>query len=439
MTRPSGGSITRPLHSVTRPSSGITRPSTPQKPNMDRSGKDRPGNDKIPSLGMEGKKPGMDRSPGRVPDRISDRISDRIPGLDRRPGAPPKYGHHLPGMDRPERKPHEPYRPDRDMKKPYIPKYVHHDGRPDKHHLPPPPPKPRHHHYPQYYRPIIPALPLWYYPITRGYYPFRYSPVRYYAGWSPVYNPIYPWWITGGVNVGVGIYVPPRPVYYYPQEGNTYITNNYFEGQDEDLPGVVVQDNGVANVPPPPRKTSVLNQDLDLTAEEAPQAPAITKEQIDTAWKKIQEADTAFAANNLKEAMKGYQSVADSIPQMPDPWIRMAVASVAQGDYNSAMDAANRGMTLSTGWPCSPFSLDYMYQQNTDQKVADLSDLDTITASYPENSHLAFLTGMMFYFDGQAQKATIHLNESKRLLPDLEDFVNPMITNLEEAEKTQKK
>ena len=323
-----------------------------------------------------------------------------------------------------------------------VPKYVYYGDRHNNHYLP------SHvytNHRPVYYRPIIPVLPLWYYTMGAGYRPFYYNPGYYYDGWRPAYNPYYPWWITGGVSVGVGVYVPPRTAYYYPATsdydtaGNTTVINNIYMSSGDDGTSIVVDNNGQANIaPPPPPATSVLNSDMDLTApngEDSQQAPPITREQIDDAWKNMQIADSLFAANKVEDAMKTYQKIADDIPQMPDPWIRMAVGCVAQGDYNFAMDASNRGMTLSTGWPCSPFSLDYMYQQNARQKQEDLLALDTVAATYPDNSDLTFLTGMMYYFDGQTEKATAHLGKAKKLMPDLGDFVDPMLANLASAQE----
>ena len=281
-----------------------------------------------------------------------------------------------------------------------VPKYVYYGDRHNNHSIPTPVHVvPRH----VYCRPSFPLLPLWYHTMGVGYCPFYYSPGYYYAGWRPAYAPVYPWWIVGGVSVGVGVYVPPRTSYYYPETIVSY-----------------------------PATTVNL---IVLNDEEVPLAPPITRKQIDVVWTNMQNADGFFAANKLEEAMTTYQKIADEIPQMPDPWVRMTIGCVAQGDYNSAMDACNRAIILSTGWPCSPLSLDYMYQQNARQKAEDLALLDATAAMHPDNSDLAFLTGMMYYFDGQSAKAGSYLGKAKKLMPDLADFVDPMLANLAAAQK----
>lgn len=237
-----------------------------------------------------------------------------------------------------------------------------------------------------------------------GYYPFFYRPWYYRPGWYPVYDRIvYPWWIAGGVGVGTSVYIY-----------NDYTTDGYYLE-----PTPVAEITGQAQVPPPP----------------ANNAPAVTKEQIQDAWKKIEEADKTFAAGKYEDAMKQYQAVADAIPQMPDPWVRMAIAAIAEDDYEWAVEASTHGMTLATGWPASPFSLDYMYQANRDKKADDLKMLEAVVGANNQNSDIQFLAGMVYYFDGQTDAATRHLSQAKQMTPDLGDFVDPMLKNLEEAKK----
>ncbi len=254
----------------------------------------------------------------------------------------------------------------------------------------------------------MPPRPHWYYHMRPDYYPFYYNPWYYRPGWLPVYDAIiYPWWIVGGVRTGTCVYV--------------YNTNTYIPSDSYYLEPTA--GTGQAQLPPP--------DPVDNSA------PNITKEQIQDAWKKIQAADTTFAEGKYEDAMKQYQAVADAIPQMPDPWVRMTIAALAEDDFEWAVQASLHGMTLATGWPCSPFSLDYMYQQNREKKADDLKMLNAVVGANAQNSDIMFLAGMIYYFDGQKDEATRHLNLAKQMEPDLNDFVEPMIKNLDEAKAKQ--
>lgn len=220
--------------------------------------------------------------------------------------------------------------------------------------------------------------------------------------------------------------------YYYPPssvvvEQDIITINATPSAPAPAVPASAVPDNSGVQVPPPPERGA---------SEELPQ---LTKEQIDENWKILQAGDELFASGKTAEALKQYESAAKAVPQMPDPWVRLAIAQVSQRDYNTAMESCNRSMELSTSWPTSPFALDYMYRAQTTKKLNDLSVSELTVNQNAENSDLAFLVGTMFYFDGQLEKAEKYLNKAKELLPEFSHFTDPMLENLKKVDAESKK
>ncbi|MDO4582475.1 MAG: hypothetical protein Q4D62_00085 [Planctomycetia bacterium] len=421
---------------------------------------------------------GTGRPSSRPQSAVSSRpVSRPNPGMTSRPGTTvsnrPVSRPTLEMNDRPPQRPgsgstadrpgNRPSRPDYD-RPPQRPDYGRPSSRPD-YNRPPqysrpegyrPPSRPPYPHYaghqPHYHHPAPPPPPR---PAPRYYYP--YDPYRYY-GWGPVYRPYYPWWI-GAANFGAGFAmgytVGSRPLYYYypdyvvtPSTTTVVIENNTIV-QEEPVENEVIwnpPDDILEDVENPiweenvepvqvSKPVSVLNRDLNLSNNT--DLSKITKEMIDDSWKTIQEADTQFSAGEVREAIQGYNKVIDNVPVMPDPWFRLAFAEVSQKEYNAAMDHCLKGMELSRNWPASPFSLDYMYQENQTKKAEDLNFLEKTLRTAPDNSDLNMLAGMAFYSDGQSEKAVEYLTKAKNLMPDLVDFVDPMLKNIEESGKKE--
>ncbi|MDO4571464.1 MAG: tetratricopeptide repeat protein, partial [Planctomycetia bacterium] len=339
-----------------------------------------------------------------------------------RPGGRPSGDR--PSMDRPGGRPQPPGRPGENYR----------PGPRPPHFAPPPPPPPHHtHHGPGHYRPYY-----------RPYY--YYDPYRYHYGYAPIYRPVYPWWLDAayfgaGFAVGYSVRGDSSVYYYYPEsttssepvviDNSTIIIN---DGEDELFEPIPIDDRG----------RSILNDDLNLSEDavqdddsfllqDAPAAPSITKEDVDAAWKKIQEADEKFGKGEISEAISAYESVTEDLSLIPDPWFRLAFAESARNNYDKAMDHMNRGLELSRTWPASPFSLDYMYRGADERKETNLRTLQTATKNSPDNADLNLLTGLTLYSNGQTEEAKVYLENAGNLMPDLKEFVEPMLKNIEES------
>ncbi|MDO4575931.1 MAG: hypothetical protein Q4D98_12040 [Planctomycetia bacterium] len=272
------------------------------------------------------------------------------------------------------------------------------------------------------------------------------------------YRPVYPWWVGiaqfgAGLAIGYRMGAWEQPYYYYypeyvvPTNGQTVVYENNTTIVVQEPQGAVaaaepmeqpVLDSVLEPIPITQADTgqqSILRKDLNLSSDQ--NFTQITKEQIDDSWKTIQEADTLFAAGKSTEAVKNYRQVAEAMEGMPDPWFRLSVAEMSLKDYSSAMDNCLKGMEAAKQWPSSPFSLDYMYQGDQARKSADLAAMDRAVAASPDNSDLQLLAGVMYYSDGQTDKATASLQRAKAISADLETYVDPMLKNIEESGKIE--
>ncbi len=411
-----------------------------------------------------GRDPGRVDSPNRAPGRDPGRVDspNRAPGRDpgrvdspnRAPGRDP--GRDLGRVDGPGRVPsRDPGRADT-MRHPvpihpgkphpgFVPSAKPHPGQPHPGHWPgshsilPPPPSPffhAPHHRPHY-------LP---------YRPYFYDPVHFHAGWHPVYRPYYPWWIvdaaTFGAGYAIGYYVRNgEPVYYYyPDE--TVVDVEPAPAEDVILEEIPLPEETGALAEPEITEAadnsgSVLDESILTPVEGGGQSvienggteavsalPKVSRSEIDSAWLKIQDGDTAFSKGEMTEAIEKYSQVSEDLPSIPDSWFRLAYAESARGNYGVASEYAVKGMEASKIWPASPFSMDYVYQGANDRKRTNLVALETAARNAPNDGPLNFLAGLSFYSDGQNDKAAKYFKIAEKNSPELKEFTEPMLNEI---------
>ena len=317
---------------------------------------------------------------------------------------------------------------------------VAHPGHwPGSHSILPPPPSPffhAPHHRPHY-------LP---------YRPYFYDPVHFHAGWRPVYRPYYPWWIvdaaTFGAGYAIGYYVRNgEPVYYYyPDE--TVVDAEPAPAEDVILEEIPLPEETGALAEPEITEAadnsgSVLDESILTPVEGGGQSvienggteavsalPKVSRSEIDSAWLKIQDGDTAFSKGEMTEAIEKYSQVSEDLPSIPDSWFRLAYAESARGNYGVASEYAVKGMEASKIWPASPFSMDYVYQGANDRKRTNLVALETAARNAPNDGPLNFLAGLSFYSDGQNDKAAKYFKIAEKNSPELKEFTEPMLNEI---------
>ena len=307
-----------------------------------------------------------------------------------------------------------------------------------------------------------------------------YDPLPYHTGWYP-YRPVYPWWIDAaefGAGYALGFYVANgrQVFYYYPEPANVSVSIDARSADDgsecltevpevleqitEDVPPaeeeLILQEDGsiqadgtltdapaadiplesVTDVPAPPQENaerSILEgseTEPELETGPGSELPRITRSEVDAAWKEIQAGDSAFAKGEMADAAAKYSGISETLPSMPDPWFRLAYTEMARGNYESASEYCLKGLRASRLWPASPFSLDYVYQGNTERKSEALAALEKAARAQTENAELDLLCGFAFYADGQNAKAAEFLKKAEKISPELAEFTEPVLKNI---------
>ncbi|MBQ4144092.1 MAG: hypothetical protein IJD43_11535 [Thermoguttaceae bacterium] len=198
------------------------------------------------------------------------------------------------------------------------------------------------------------------------------------------------------------------------------------DGTLTEAPAMDIPLESVAEVPNSPDGTE------EKSILEGPEIalPKISRSEVDAAWQEILTGDSAFANGELADAVAKYAGVSETLPSMPDPWFRLAYAETARGNYEQASEYCLKGLRASRLWPVSPFSLDYVYQANTERKNAVLASLENAARNQPEDENLNLLTGFAFYADGQNAKAAEFLKKAEKISPDLAEFTEPVLKNI---------
>ncbi|MHB1035354.1 MAG: tetratricopeptide repeat protein [Pirellulales bacterium] len=123
------------------------------------------------------------------------------------------------------------------------------------------------------------------------------------------------------------------------------------------------------------------------------------------AWRFIGFGDKYFGAGKYSEAYQRYKKATVAAPDLAESFFRQAHALIALGRYPLAAKALQRGLALSPDWPGSGFRYDQLYGANQDDKAAHREALAKAAALDPLDADLAFLLGVVDYFDGRPQQA----------------------------------
>ncbi|MDO4629460.1 MAG: hypothetical protein Q4C70_09780 [Planctomycetia bacterium] len=445
--RPGGFSGARP--SVSRPS--VARPTpgrstVPNIPRIEPGKRPTPAPNRVPGGNVRpqpnipphgpgrepGRGPSMEPSHGPRPVTLPERPNVR-PGQRPGPGAKPTPGQGIKPGPSGKPAPGHVVQPPR----PEIHSAPHPGRHPGNHHVAPPP-HPVHHPAPH------PGMG------HPGAHPFHYDVHSHDPGWHPHYRPVYPWWVHAaevGVGYAIGSYIAggQRVYYYYPEavvveSGTTVVVESDASGAEETvitedvLPEVDAETVTDAETGADVESgTGAESQSIleDATEVDAVNIPKVTKAEIDGAWESIQKGDEAFVNGDLTAAEKLYADTSAAVSAMPDPWFRLTFTEIARGNYTKAAEYCTTAMNASRYWPTSPFSLDYLYQGQDARKNENLDMLEKAAINAPKDGNLNLLAGLAFYSDGQTAPAAKYFKKAQNISPELKDFVEPMLKEIE--------
>ena len=293
------------------------------------------------------------------------------------------------------------------------PNHPGHPGDADHHH---------HHHHP------APPPP----PPPCGPYPYYYYPR-------------YDWWVDEanfdmGFLAGYAYGAEYSYCYYYP----TYGSSDSEDASDDQAKAddqanaedqTKVDDQAKADDQAKVDDQAKADDSKDVVKAEMAK---ITKESVDSAWETLQKSDELFGQGKFDEAVAGYEKVAKELSLMPDAYFRLAVADMAKSNYQDASDHLMQGMEKSKNWPSSPFTLNYMYRDQTDQKNADLAKLEKAATDWSDKADIQLLAGMMLYMDGQSENAVPYLQNAQSLDENLGNITKPLLENIEKVGTKEK-
>lgn len=156
------------------------------------------------------------------------------------------------------------------------------------------------------------------------------------------------------------------------------------------------------------RQLIVVEDEDDNEPDEADrlrQQRATNDQAVELGWKFIGFGDAHFQDQRYSQAYSRYKKASQAAPRLADAHFRQGFALVANGSYELAVKAFQRGFQLEPDWPQSDFRLDELYGANRLAKAAHVNALAQAAAADPQNADLLFLVGVHLYFDGQPARA----------------------------------
>ncbi len=255
------------------------------------------------------------------------------------------------------------------------------------------------------------AWPL-YGPSYSNYY-YSYTPGFYgYGGAAYGFGMLSPW----GYNAGIDYYssapqsaLAARRLLILPPARQEPIDPGDFDLERRDLerrdlePDRAPQDRERRNLEPP----------LVIRARPRETLPAARQRCL----RFVELGDQFFIRQQYEDALRQYKSAAAAAPGMALPLVRQMVAYVATRRYDSALKACRRSVAIEPTYMRGDFQLASLYG---DQRAAKNSHLETLASrafETPNDATPLVLLGLMFYFDGDHERADRFLKAASELLP----------------------
>ncbi len=235
-------------------------------------------------------------------------------------------------------------------------------------------------------------------------------------GYGGYYGPGYGYGYSGYSSVSYG--VPGFSVgYMAPLYGNTYYGPSYGYGWNAPIytaPPIIL-------APPPSRpalpqwmidEANLDNNHLDRVkpisqTHRSLVQPSTPEAQLRSV--RLQDAgDRLFANLDYSAAEKSYAKSVQAAPDRPDPYVRLAVAKSARGDFRGAVSLLKQMADVDASYPGRADSLDRLFgvqngvsKVQLKQRVADWTKVDV------RDSDRVFLLGIVLFLDGDDRFRTL--------------------------------
>lgn len=131
----------------------------------------------------------------------------------------------------------------------------------------------------------------------------------------------------------------------------------------------------------------------------------------------IELGDAAFVRQQYEDALRQYKLAAAAAPGMSLPWYRRMLAYVATRRYDSALSSCRRAVAIEPAINDDLAPLSPLYGDQPAARNAHWESLAGRALESPDDPTPLLLLAVIFYCDGEHQRAQKYLQAARHLLP----------------------